>query len=224
MCRQHSQPPTLAPASSLETLTLTTFDLAPSSSPHLTRSHPSHPSHPSCSQVHELGASDLPRSFVIQGRKAYTTAQIRDHLGVSPRRGSAGVAGAVVGGPGPVAAPVADGATPGGGVAGQPGKFLAPLGECEYAVNTILDNLGPDPWPSVAEHRLLRCAGSALQVASAILSGSVPPGGGECRRGLRGGVGDGGACVSGNGSNLCCMAVDLFIDLTLTTAEFVAFV
>jgi len=105
-------------------------------------------------QVHELGGGEsVSRSYILQGRKPHTLAQIRDQLGLSPARNTGAEAGRGTGG----------------------SKFVAPLAECEFAISGVLDSLGTDPWPPVAENRPMRATGNALQVACAV-AGSVPPG------------------------------------------------
>ena len=48
-------------------------------------------------------------------------------------------------------------------------RFLVPVNECEFALNSILDDLQPDPWPVKAGHRPSRCVGTALNVAVSLL-------------------------------------------------------
>lgn len=117
-------------------------------------------------QVHELAAADISRSYILQGRKTYTLAQIREHLGLTPRTAGGVPAGQSARGQGHNAP-------------GSP--FLCPLSECEFALTSILEGLTSDPWPTVAEHRRLRCSGNACQIANAVMEGSVAPGAGEAR-------------------------------------------
>ena len=44
-----------------------------------------------------------------------------------------------------------------------------PVSECEFALNSILDDLQPDPWPTKQACRPARCAGTALNVAISML-------------------------------------------------------
>jgi protein transport protein SEC23 len=48
-------------------------------------------------------------------------------------------------------------------------RFLVPVNECEFGLNSILDDLQPDPWPVKAGFRPARCVGTALNVAVSIL-------------------------------------------------------
>lgn len=48
-------------------------------------------------------------------------------------------------------------------------RFLVPVSECEFALNSILDDLQCDPWPVEAGNRPARCVGSALNVAVGLL-------------------------------------------------------
>lgn len=48
-------------------------------------------------------------------------------------------------------------------------RFLVPVSECEFALNSILDDLQPDPWPVKAGNRPSRCVGTALNVGIGLL-------------------------------------------------------
>lgn len=48
-------------------------------------------------------------------------------------------------------------------------RFLIPISECEFAFNSILDDLQPDPWPPVPAERSVRANGMALKIAISIL-------------------------------------------------------
>ena len=48
-------------------------------------------------------------------------------------------------------------------------RFLVPVSECEFALNSILDDLQPDPWPVKSGNRASRCVGTALNVAISLL-------------------------------------------------------
>jgi protein transport protein SEC23 len=48
-------------------------------------------------------------------------------------------------------------------------RFLVPVSECEFALNSILDDLQPDPWPVKTGNRAARCVGTALNVAISLL-------------------------------------------------------
>lgn len=52
---------------------------------------------------------------------------------------------------------------------GAMSRFLMPVSDCEFALNSILDDLQPDPWPADAGCRQERCVGTALNIAISIL-------------------------------------------------------
>ena len=53
-------------------------------------------------------------------------------------------------------------------------KFLMPAGECEFTLNTIIEELVKDPWPVLPGHRPLRCTGNALFLAITLLEIAFP--------------------------------------------------
>ena len=53
-----------------------------------------------------------------------------------------------------------------GGATAQLRRFILSLGECEFAVSGVLDELQRDAFTTVADHRPARCTGTALQVRS----------------------------------------------------------
>jgi protein transport protein SEC23 len=53
-------------------------------------------------------------------------------------------------------------------------KFLVPVSECEFAINTILDDLQPDPWEVKNMERSYRCVGTALNVGISLLEAASP--------------------------------------------------
>lgn len=116
--------------------------------------------------VHELGFSGCPKSYVLRGSKEYSAAQIKDQLGLTLRVPKVGAQG-----------PTShlDPSTAG------LGKFVVPLGDCEFILTSILEDLQVDPYPSIPEQRTLRCTGAALNVAAALVSASVIPGSCACR-------------------------------------------
>jgi protein transport protein SEC23 len=54
-------------------------------------------------------------------------------------------------------------------------RFLVPVAECEFALNSIIDDLQADPWPIKQGCRPERCSGTALNIAVSLLesAGSV---------------------------------------------------
>ncbi|KAG5538886.1 hypothetical protein RHGRI_019432 [Rhododendron griersonianum] len=53
-------------------------------------------------------------------------------------------------------------------------RFLLPASECEFAMNSILEELQKDPWPVPTDQRATRCTGTALSVAAHLLGACVP--------------------------------------------------
>ena len=92
----------------------------------------------------ELGFTDFPKMFVFKGDKEYKPGDIPEILGLvnknDPRMQS------------------------------QNGKkFIVPLKDCEFTINSFLDDLFPDPFPQVSKQRKANCSGLALNVAISLL-------------------------------------------------------
>ena len=96
--------------------------------------------------VHELGFADCPKAYVFRGDKELTGRQIQDQLGLTLST---------------------DPLNKGDNAAIK--RFLVPVSECEFALNSILDDLQPDPWPVKSGNRPQRCIGTALNVAVSLL-------------------------------------------------------
>ncbi|KAG0333246.1 GTPase-activating protein S23 [Podila horticola] len=116
-------------------------------------------------QVHELGYSECPKSYVFRGNKDYTSKQIQDMLGLSaqamrPQQ------------------PVRPGQpvpfTPSGN-----SRFLLPIQQCEYTLSSILEQLQRDPWPVATDKRPQRCTGVAMSVAVGLLEATYQNNGGR---------------------------------------------
>lgn len=105
-------------------------------------------------QIHEIGFSHCPKSYVFRGTKDYSPAQISSMLGITPRLNNV--------------------------MNQQPNqlhgaaRFLQPVQQVEFQLTSILDNLSRDPWPVASDKRSLRCTGTALSVAIGILENSFP--------------------------------------------------
>merc|ERR1719313_2634495 len=93
--------------------------------------------------VHQLSATTLPKAYAFRGSKEYTAQQVAYQLGFS--QASMGGAPAVG------------------------NRFLMPVSECEFTLNSLLDDLTRDTWPVGADRRPFRCAGAALSVAIGLL-------------------------------------------------------
>ncbi|CEQ40406.1 SPOSA6832_02018 [Sporobolomyces salmonicolor] len=111
-------------------------------------------------QVHELGYTECPKSFVFRGTKEYTTKSITEMLGLSSQVRPGGP-----GGPPPNAPPPAlTGAA----------RFLLPISQCEYGLTTVLEGLQKDAWPVPSDRRAQRCTGVAMSVAVGLLETTFP--------------------------------------------------
>ncbi|KAG0090329.1 GTPase-activating protein S23 [Podila epicladia] len=116
-------------------------------------------------QVHELGYSECPKSYVFRGNKDYTSKQIQDMLGLSAQamRPQQPVR---PGQPAPFA--------PSGN-----SRFLLPIQQCEYTLSSILEQLQRDPWPVATDKRPQRCTGVAMSVAVGLLEATYQNNGGR---------------------------------------------
>ncbi|TVU05550.1 hypothetical protein EJB05_48716, partial [Eragrostis curvula] len=111
-------------------------------------------------QVHELGFSLLPKSYVFKGMKEVTKDQILEQMCFF-----SGKAKPTTG----VIAGSRDGLS-----AESIARFLLPASECEFVLNSIIEELQKDPWPVPADQRASRCTGAALSVAASLLGVCVP--------------------------------------------------
>jgi len=94
-------------------------------------------------QVHEIGFGDFPKMHVFRGDKAYKSLEIQDQLGLIKDNKNT--------------------------VNQNKKKYILPLKDCEFAINSFLDELRPDYWPSNKGERHSRCSGLAMDVAISIL-------------------------------------------------------
>jgi protein transport protein SEC23 len=95
--------------------------------------------------VHELSSTVLPKAYAFRGQKEYSKQLIDYQLGL---RNSA-----------------AQGQAPAS-------RFLMPVAECEFTLNSLLDDLARDAWPVAPQRRPFRCTGAALSVALGLLEAS----------------------------------------------------
>ncbi|XP_047314021.1 protein transport protein SEC23-like [Impatiens glandulifera] len=109
-------------------------------------------------QVHELGFSDMSKVYVFRGSKELSKDQILEQLGL-------GMIGRRMANPGFQKQPTG-GVLPNAGVT----RFLLPASECEFSLNTLLDELNNDQWPVQSGYRGLRCTGAALSIAAGLLA------------------------------------------------------
>uniref|UniRef100_K3YGZ7 Protein transport protein SEC23 n=1 Tax=Setaria italica TaxID=4555 RepID=K3YGZ7_SETIT len=111
-------------------------------------------------QVHELGFGLLPKSYVFKGTKEVTKEQILDQMSFF-----AGKTKPTTG----VIAGARDGLS-----TESIARFLLPASECEFVLNSVIEELQRDPWPVPADKRSSRCTGVALSVAASLLGVCVP--------------------------------------------------
>ncbi|KAK9898719.1 hypothetical protein P389DRAFT_141717 [Cystobasidium minutum MCA 4210] len=107
--------------------------------------------------VHELGYSSCPKSYVFRGTKEYTTKQIQDMLNLAPFQNRAPNAGPQQGPPPSSAA-----------------RFLMPISQVEAQLTNIVEQLQRDPWPVANDKRAQRCTGVAMSVAVGLLESTFP--------------------------------------------------
>ncbi|KAF4727389.1 Protein transport protein Sec23A [Perkinsus olseni] len=96
--------------------------------------------------VHELGNQDMPKAYAFRGTKEISSQQVAQQLGFAVRN------------------------DPRGSTGGQGSRrFLLPIEECEYAINSVLDDLQKDPWPVASGKRPQKCTGVAMSVAVGLM-------------------------------------------------------
>ncbi|KAL6191323.1 hypothetical protein ACLB2K_037714 [Fragaria x ananassa] len=125
-------------------------------------------------QVHELGFAELSKVYVFRGTKEITKDQVLEQLGL----GSSGRRPGPIGGGYNLPKGVQNG-FPNSGVT----RFLLPASECEFTLNSLLDELQSDQWPVPPGNRSSRCTGVAVSVAAGLL----------------------GACVAGTGARIVAL-------------------
>ncbi|CAN0898590.1 Protein transport protein SEC23 [Linum grandiflorum] len=119
--------------------------------------------------VHELGFSDLSKVYVFRGTKEISKDHVMEQLGLTfPGRRSPATATSAA------AAYQNKGAMPNGFPGSGVTRFLLPASECEFPLNSLLDELQTDQWPVPPGTRASRCTGVALSVAVGLLGACVP--------------------------------------------------
>nr|CAN81541.1 hypothetical protein VITISV_008772 [Vitis vinifera] len=111
-------------------------------------------------QVHELGFGHVSKSYVFKGTKDVSKDQLLEQMNFFARK------------PRPTTGVVAgsrDGLS-----AESIARFLLPVAECEFALDSVLEELQKDPWPVPADQRAVRCTSTALSVAASLLGACVP--------------------------------------------------
>jgi len=101
--------------------------------------------------VHELADTVLPKAYAFRGGKEHSAQKVAQQLGFDKR------------------------ATGGGTPQTAARRFLMPVTECEFTLNTLLDELVKDSWsPGGRDRRPFRCTGAALSVALGMIEASYP--------------------------------------------------
>ncbi|MBA0875879.1 hypothetical protein Goshw_024577, partial [Gossypium schwendimanii] len=110
--------------------------------------------------AHELGFSDISKVYVFRGDKEISKEQVLEQLGLGSagRRPTAGYPKGLQNGHSNT------------GV----NRFLLPASDCEYTLNSLLDELQTDQWPVQPGNRASRCTGVALSVATGLLGACMP--------------------------------------------------
>lgn len=97
--------------------------------------------------VHELASTALPKAYAFRGQKEYSAQQVAYQLGFGQKNDPRGAQGAQAA-----------------------RRFLMPVAECEFTLNSLLDDLSRDAWPAGGhDRRPLRCTGAALSVALGLM-------------------------------------------------------
>ena len=110
--------------------------------------------------VIELGSTDFPISYALNGEKSYKSFEIQELLGLLIRNTNSNNEGTFV------------------NVHNRP-KFIMPVSEVSFFVNSFLDDLQPEGWSKESNQRDSNCVGLALNAAISILEAY---GSNECSR------------------------------------------
>ncbi|KAK6120763.1 hypothetical protein DH2020_045491 [Rehmannia glutinosa] len=110
--------------------------------------------------VHELGFGQIPKVHVFKGTKEVTKEQLLEQMGFFAKRPRP-TTGVIAG--------VRDGLSQ-----DSIARFLLPASDCEFVLNSILEELQKDPWPVASDQRAARCTGTALSLAAHLLGVCVP--------------------------------------------------
>lgn len=110
--------------------------------------------------VHELGFGVVPKTYVFKGSKDVSKDQLLEQMSFFAKK------------PRPAVGVVA-GARDGLSVESI-SRFLVPASECEFTLNSVLEELQKDPWAVPADQRAARCTSTALSIAASLLGACVP--------------------------------------------------
>ncbi|KAK3133536.1 hypothetical protein QOZ80_6AG0537780 [Eleusine coracana subsp. coracana] len=111
-------------------------------------------------QVHELGFGLLPKSYMFKGTKEVTKEQVLEQMCFFAGK-KMPTTGVIAG-------------TRDGLSSESIARFLLPASECEFVLNSVIEEMQKDPWPVPADQRASRCTGAALSVAANLLGVCVP--------------------------------------------------
>jgi len=98
-------------------------------------------------QVHELSFQACPKAYVFNGTKDIPANRIQQLLGFGKQSGQQAVSSS---------------------------RFILPLSNCEEMLESILEDLQPDPQNIKSDERHGRCTGVALSVAIGLMENSFP--------------------------------------------------
>ena len=110
--------------------------------------------------VIEIGSTDFPVSYALNGEKPYKSFEIQQLLGLMIRNNNSTNEGTFVN-------------------ANNRPKFIMPVSEVSFFVNSFLDDLQPEGWSKESDQRDANCVGLAINTAVSILEAY---GGNECSR------------------------------------------
>ena len=100
--------------------------------------------------VIELGSTDFPISYALNGEKSYKSFEIQELLVLKVRNINSKNEGTFV------------------NAANRP-KFIMPVSEISFFVNSFLVDLQPEGWSKESEQRDANCVGLAINTAISIL-------------------------------------------------------
>ncbi|XP_059651740.1 protein transport protein SEC23 C [Cornus florida] len=109
--------------------------------------------------VHELGYGQIPKVYVFRGKEV-TKDQVLEQMNFFMKKPKP-TTGVIAG--------VRDGLSQ-----ESISRFLLPASECEFTLNSVLEELQKDSWPVAADQRATRCTGAALSLAAHLLGACVP--------------------------------------------------
>ena len=100
--------------------------------------------------VIELGSTDFPISYALNGEKPYKSFEIQELLGLLIRNANGKNEGTFVN-------------------SSHRPKFIMPINEVSFFVNSFLDDLQPEGWTKDSDKRYANCVGLAINTAISIL-------------------------------------------------------